>query len=308
MLTMKTLFAFAVCSFLLVLSASYGYPQPQAKSENKPTAQDKRGTQESPLIIQGDIITKAPEKPESERKQEEEKIGIERSIATYTGLAAGITFLLVIVTGVLAHYTYKLWKSTNALAEDAKRTADRQASEMRESLEIATRSAKTAEDSVILARNEFNAVHCARLVVRRIIIDGSRELPVIRYEIANIGGTKAKDLEISTMVWLPDTSHSIPHMPQYGDSIALPVTIESGDKYCGECIVAAKEAKEFGFRETQMVGNLPISVILSCIYFLGYIVYRDQLDRRFETAFFRRYDPSSNRFSPVDDPDYEYRA
>ena len=305
---MKTLFVFAVCSFVLALSASYGYPQSQAKSENKPTAHDKRGTQESPLIIQGNITTKAPEKPESERKQEEEKIGIERSIATYTGLAAGITFLLVIVTGVLARYTYKLWKTTNALAEDAKRTADRQTVEMKESLDIASRSAKTAEDSVILARNEFNAVHCARLIVRRIIIVSSRELPVIRYEIANIGGTKANDLEISTMVWLPDTSLSIPHMPQYAHSIALPVTIDSGDKCYGECVVAAKEAEEFGFRQTQMVRDLPISVILSCIYFLGYIVYRDQLDRRFETAFFRRYDPSSNRFSPVDDPDYEYRA
>ena len=305
---MKTLFAFAVCSFVLVLSASYGYPQSQAKSENKPTVQDKRGTQESPLIIQGNITTKAPEKPESERKQEEEKIGIERSIATYTGLAAGITFLLVIVTGVLARYTYKLWKTTNALAEDAKRTADRQTVEMKESLDIASRSAKTAEDSVILARNEFNAVHCARLIVRRIIIVSSRELPVIRYEIANIGGTKANDLEISTMVWLPETSHSIPYMPQYADSIALPVTIDSGDKYYRECVVAAEEAEEFGFRQTQMVRDLPISVILSCIYFLGYIVYRDQLNRRFETAFFRRYDPSTNRFSPVDDPDYEYRA
>lgn len=305
---MKTLFAFAVCSFVLVLSASYGYPQSQAKSENKPTAQDKRGTQESPLIIQGNITTKAPEKPESERKQEEEKIGIERSIATYTGLAAGITFLLVIVTGVLARYTYKLWKTTNALAEDARRTADRQTDEMKESLDIASRSAKTAEDSVILARNEFNAVHCARLIVRRIIIVSSQELPVIRYEIANIGGTKANDLEISTMVWLPDTSHSIPHMPQYADSIALPVTIDSGDKYYRECVVGAEEAEEFGFRQTQMVRDLPISVILSCIYFSGYIVYRDQLNRRFETAFFRRYDPSTNRFSPVDDPDYEYRA
>ncbi len=148
-----------------------------------------------------------------------------------------------------------------------------------------------------------------RLIIRRINIYEASDTPLeIKYEIANIGGTKAKDLQISAMVWLPDTSHSIPRMPQYATSVPHPVTIESGDKYYGKCVVAAETAEEFGFRQTQLVGDPPISVILSCIYFLGYFVYQDQLDRRFETAFFRRYDPRTNRFSPVDDPDYEYLA
>ena len=82
---MRILFALAACSLAIAISSSNSYPQPQSEAENKPTTQDKRGTQESPLIIQGDITTKASEKPESDRKQEEEKIEIERSLAKYAG-------------------------------------------------------------------------------------------------------------------------------------------------------------------------------------------------------------------------------
>ena len=168
---MRIFWALAVCSLAILVSSSNSYPQPQTKSENKPTTQDKRGTQEAPLIIQGDITTKTAEKPESERKQEEEKIEIERSIAKYTGWAAGVTLLLVLVTGFLAIYTYKLWKSTNTLAEDAKNAATQQAADTQKSLAIARQSANTAATTVAVmeknARKELRAylmVDCVELV------------------------------------------------------------------------------------------------------------------------------------------------
>ena len=106
--------------FLLPISAnSANQPQPQSKTENKPTAYDQRGTQESPLVIQGNITTKATEKSESERQQEDIKIEIERSLAKYTGITAGVTGALVAVTAVLAAFTYFLWKSTGKLVEGA---------------------------------------------------------------------------------------------------------------------------------------------------------------------------------------------
>lgn len=116
----------ATYSLVIVLCPSNSYPQPQSKAENKPATQDKRGTQESPLIIQGDITTKAAEKSESDRKQEEVKIEIEGSLAKYTGVAAGATGLLVAVTAVLAWFTYRLWDSTHKLVEGAEDTARRQ--------------------------------------------------------------------------------------------------------------------------------------------------------------------------------------
>jgi hypothetical protein len=126
MLTMRIVIVLATCSVLLVLCPSHSYPQPQSNTQNQPTAQEKRGTQDSPSMIQGDRPTKTAEKPERDSKQEEEKIDIERSLAKYTGWTAGVTFLLVLVTGVLATFTYKLWKSTNKLVEGAEDTAKRQ--------------------------------------------------------------------------------------------------------------------------------------------------------------------------------------
>lgn len=120
---MRVLFVLAACSFLLAIYPSNSYPEPQPKAENKPTTQDKRGTQESPLIIHGDITTKAAEKTERDRQQEEEKIEIERSLAKYAGWTAVITGVLVLVTGVLAFVTYKLWTATNKLVIGADNTA-----------------------------------------------------------------------------------------------------------------------------------------------------------------------------------------
>jgi len=154
---MRIFLALASCSLIVVISSSNGYPDPQSKAENKPATQDKRGTQESPLVIQGDITTKTAEKSESDRKQEEEKIEIERSLAKYSGWTAGITFVLVLVTGVLAFVTYKLWESTNTMAKDAKRTADRQAGEMQETLRLAKESSKASRDAADIAHDAMIA-------------------------------------------------------------------------------------------------------------------------------------------------------
>lgn len=123
---MRILFAIVACSLAFFISSSNSYPQPQSKAENKPATQDKRGTQESPLIIQGEVTTKAADKTEHDRQQEEEKIEIERSLAKYAGLTAAITGVLVLVTGVLAFVTTKLWKSTSELVNGAEDTAKRQ--------------------------------------------------------------------------------------------------------------------------------------------------------------------------------------
>jgi hypothetical protein len=62
-------------------------------------------------------------------------------------LVALATVGLVGVTAVLARYTFKLWEATKALAQDAKATADRQAGEVRESLEIGRRTVETMAET-----------------------------------------------------------------------------------------------------------------------------------------------------------------
>ncbi len=105
-------FTFTACPPYNVIASPVHGPGVQAKSQTGVAAQDKRGTQDAPLIIKGDVTTKTAEKTVEERKQKEDEIEIQRSIATYAGWLAGITFLLVVVTGVLAAFTYGLWSET----------------------------------------------------------------------------------------------------------------------------------------------------------------------------------------------------
>lgn len=56
-----------------------------------------------------------------------------------------LTLALVVVTGCLAIYTAKLWGATKSLAEDAKRTSERQSGEVRESLRIGRETIEAME-------------------------------------------------------------------------------------------------------------------------------------------------------------------
>lgn len=124
---MRTFLAIAICFLTAEAFAQSPYhPQIQPKPSEYPTAQDKRGTPESPLVIKGVVTTKADEKTAAEREEEKEKQVTDTWVMRFTGLAAGFTFLLVIVTGILATYTYRLWRSTANLVRGSEKTAERQ--------------------------------------------------------------------------------------------------------------------------------------------------------------------------------------
>jgi hypothetical protein len=59
-----------------------------------------------------------------------------------------ITLFLAIVTGVLAFYTYRLWKATKTMVDSADATAQRQSSEMQASIIEAGRAATAMEQLV----------------------------------------------------------------------------------------------------------------------------------------------------------------
>ena len=56
-----------------------------------------------------------------------------------------ITFLLAIITGALAFYTYKLWSATKTMVNSSDATAKRQSSEMQASIAEASRAAAAME-------------------------------------------------------------------------------------------------------------------------------------------------------------------
>ena len=56
-----------------------------------------------------------------------------------------ITFLLALITGVLAFYTFRLWRATKKMVDSADATAKRQSSEMQASIAEASRAATAME-------------------------------------------------------------------------------------------------------------------------------------------------------------------
>jgi hypothetical protein len=54
------------------------------------------------------------------------------------------------------------------------------------------------------------------------------------------------------------------------------------------------------------LANVAQGDIAGDIHFFGYMQYRDNIGIVRRTAFCRRYDIRTRRFSVVDDPDYEF--
>ncbi|MBI3808266.1 MAG: hypothetical protein HY281_12265 [Nitrospirae bacterium] len=298
MLTMKTLSAFAICSFVLALSVSYGYPQPQAKSENNPTAQDKRGTKESPLIIQGDITTKASEKPESDRKQEEEKIEIERSLAKYAGWTAVITFVLVLVTGALAFVTYKLWRSTKDLATDAKASATQQAADTQTSLSIARQSADAATKAAEAALKTSQHVEVSDRAYIKISHDPPGLIRTtspadalysqdrnfdLHLEVLNIGKTPAELTRLTFTHFIHPNDEPLPLEPPYGEIIE----VIRATMYGTDAIFPSYSFLISKNEETA------ISNRTHNLYILGVADYIDHFGIRHRAGYARRYYPHS---------------
>jgi len=108
----------------------------QKKSDSTIT-QPQLGTVAAPLVVK--VHESISTNPNSNGKEEKHK-----SWFSPEWVLIDVTLLLVVVTALLALYTYRLWCSTNTMAREATNTADRQAREMKASLEIAKDAANAA--------------------------------------------------------------------------------------------------------------------------------------------------------------------
>jgi preprotein translocase subunit SecG len=144
------------------------------------------------------------------------------------------TLFLVVVTAILAYYTYKLWNATVKLGEDARSTSTRQANEMvaslrligrqihvmrnsleetRNMVELNQQALKTtkqgieiAQDNMIYAQRAYVAIasveitsyaEATRATITRVGGDPSDEDPSrLRLKIENSGNTPANNVEV----------------------------------------------------------------------------------------------------------------
>lgn len=255
--------------------------QKDSIAREKAVPKDQRGTEQMPLVIKGIPPEKTPEQTAEDRKERGEKTANDRKLTMFTkwqALFAGcLTVIAIFQLGLF-------WWQLRLLRETIK-----------------------------LTRDEFRASFCPRLIVRKISIHidrgGSNSL-AIDFDIVNIGGTRAAMTEISAKLWLPQAASFPRPIVSYGEPLRLQnYILESGMSYSGKHIATPEERDEYCLQLGFANGNpgRPIFHEGTDMFFLGYVRYLDELGRRFETAFLRKYDFHSQRFLIVDDPDYEYR-
>lgn len=184
------------------------------------------------------------------------------------------------------------------------------------------RADRNARDAIELANREFVSAHPPRIIVRRVSLDegsgsaaGGISRPwKIEYIIANTGLGKATVFEGNATVAVLE--NGLPAKPPFDDGIDLPypITLETGQStpesvYLEDAILAAvrnKIATASWDKPASEVLGKPVSATPNCIYFLGYLLYRDDIGTVRRTAFCRLYDFRTKRFTIVQDPDYEY--
>lgn len=215
-------------------------------------------------------------------------------VAIFTGL-------LWVTTAILAFYTFRLWRATHSMSKDAKATADRQASEMQESLAIARESSLAAKQSVRLAREEFISTHRPKIILRDAICTDNEigNQIVVSYTLVNIGETRARIVLWGAEVQLiTNEAFDLPQTPSmaegwhegFGGAVLEPGEERTGKHY-SICHWRTDDGSRHGYEE-QRRG----------LFFCGHLVYEDDRNIRRHTAFWRKYDLTTSRFYLVNHP------
>jgi hypothetical protein len=163
---------------------------------------------------------------------------------------------------------------------------------------VACKTANAARDTAEATRQAFIAAHRPRLIVRQV----SMNADVINYFIYNVGDTPAKLVEVSERDWLPGPVENLSPLPPYAESVPVNVTLKSGE-WMGRQFLPS-DPEEF---LTRYIAGRTRKHDQPAIFALGIITYEDMLGTRRNTAFLRQYDHATERFNPVNHPDYEYQ-
>jgi hypothetical protein len=207
-------------------------------------------------------------------------------------------WLLVAFTLALVFFTRQLARSTNRLWE----AGERQMELIRENAEKQSEDTKAA---IELARAEFISTHRPRLILRQAFAplsdnDGTRIQ--VHFTITNVGDTKAWIVSSEAYLELFTTRHLM----------LAPNSVGKSDITTDERPLKAGEAKDFILmgnlewdNETRFNYSPDFEIGL---FFVGHVIYRDELGTKRQMAFRRRYTPSAQRFlsQPTITEDHDY--
>jgi hypothetical protein len=156
---------------------------------------------------------------------------------------------------------------------------------------------------------DFISTHRPRLVVREVLrLPSTTQRNIqLRYVVANVGGSDAEVVESHAEV--QDIRDGIlrPLQPTEGANRIGRRTIPPGSHIFDEC---GSTVSVHSLAVSRMVEarRLPRGATNEsrAVCFRGFVIYIDKNGIRRRTGFCRVYDSETERFYPLDDPDYEY--
>ena len=266
-------------------------PLPKAKISNQPVEPDKRGTEQSPIVIKVIPPLVDDEKSATEKKEREEKYQSDWWLVCLTGVLAGIGILQLCVFGLQA------------------RRLRQTVEEMKIATKAAEKAANAAEQSAEIARHDFVATHRPKIIVRRFSINkigDDGDSVDIGYEMVNVGEGLATVVRSSTKLWWHTPTKHLPGNPPYADYIAQSIPIESGIMIA----LPSQHVEGFsfvsGFEEKEQETGANDTTTGDHLFAMGYIEYKDTIGKTRRTAFLRKYNFTSKCFDTIPHPDYEY--
>jgi hypothetical protein len=175
------------------------------------------------------------------------------------------------------------------------------------------RQSRETRNLIAIARDEFTSSHPPRIVIRRVSLDQGDIVvgaPIsrpwkVQYIVANVGRGNAEILEGNATV--KRIEPPLPAIPPFDDAgdISGPIRLGAGQSGPLTVELDAQGPIVQAVRSGELA-NVAQGDIAGDIHFFGYMQYRDNIGIVRRTAFCRRYDIRTRRFSVVGDPDYEY--
>jgi len=285
---MRKLFIFPALLFAAMAWSQTPSPRQsrQTKTSNpkNPSAQDRRGTEESPLFIKEIPTTKTDDESAQDAKERAEKSANDRKVANFTEILALVGALQLVVFGLQSYYLRRTVEAAGEQSADMKRSiaeANRLATAMEEVAKDIAVSTQAAIDSVAALRERTAQQMRAYLCV----IIGSGD-----YQ------DRAKNFKFASRPMLINAGHTPAHKVSYKAKAAIfpvplpedftfPLTGES----IGAALVGPQQNATMGEIVDEFCDDTEVADIRigngKALYIWGIVSYEDVFGHKHFTKF-----------------------